>query len=85
MCVSLIEQAARGERLRIGIERTAECWRVSMALPKALAALPGKHLLEDGAIGEQGFSLRLVQRLARMAGLEMVASERMVWISFPRS
>ncbi len=85
LCSSLIEHATGGERLRIGIERAGERLRVSMALPSTLAALSEEQLLEDNSIGERGFSLRLVRRLARMAGADMAASERMVSISFPRS
>ena len=85
MCGSLIERAENEERLRIGIERAGERLRVSMALPRALATLSEEQLLGSGSDWQAGFSLRLVRRLARMAGAEMAASQGTVSISFQRA
>jgi signal transduction histidine kinase len=80
---SLIDEADPGERMRFTIDRAGTRLRVSMTLPASLADRSEKHLLGDGPEWEQGFSLRLVRRLARMAGADMAASQGIVSILFP--
>ena len=85
MCSALIEQADAGERLRLGVERAGERWRVSMTRPARLSALTAEQLLGAEANFEQGFSLRLVQGLARIAGAELAAPKGTISLLFPRA
>jgi phospho-acceptor domain-containing protein len=84
MCSALIEQADAGERLRLAVERAGERWRVSMTRPARLGAMSEEQLLGGGADAEQGFSLRLVAGLARIAGADLVAPKGMLSLLFPR-
>jgi hypothetical protein len=84
MCSALIDQAEPGERLRLAIERAGERWRVSMSRPARLSALPEEQLLGADADLERGFSLRLVQGLARIAGAELMAPKGTIALLFPR-
>ncbi len=85
LCSALIDQAEPGERLRLGIERAGERWRVSMTRPARLAALSEEQLLGGDAGFEHGFSLRLVHGLARIAGAEMAAPKGTIALLFPRA
>lgn len=84
MCSALIEQADSGERLRLGVDRTGERWRVSMTRPAKLAALSEEELVGGKGDFEQSFSLRLVQGLARIAGADLVAPKGTISLLFPR-
>lgn len=85
MCSALIEQAKAGERLRLSVDRAAERWRLSMTRPVRLLALSAEQLFGDEADFEQGFSLRLVQGLARIAGAELAAPKGTISLLFPRA
>jgi signal transduction histidine kinase len=85
MCSALIAQADAGERLRLSLERGGERWRLSLTRPERLAGLPEQQLLGGEVDFEQGFSLRLVQGLARIAGAELVAPRGTVALLFPRA
>jgi signal transduction histidine kinase len=85
MCGALIDQAEPGERLRLAIERAGERWRVSMTRPARLATLSEEQLLGGEADLERGFSLRLVQGLARIAGAELSAPKGTIALLFPRA
>ena len=85
MCSALIEQAEAGERLRLTFDRTGERWRMSMTRPARLSALTAEQLLGAPADFEQGFSLRLVQGLARIAGAELTAPKGSISLLFPRA
>jgi signal transduction histidine kinase len=84
MCSALIEQAEAGERLRLGVDRAGERWRVSMTRPAKLAALSEDELVGGEADFEQSFSLRLVQGLARIAGADLAAPKGTISLLFPR-
>ena len=84
MCNALIEQAGAGERLRLSVDRAGERWRVSMTRPAKLAAMTEEQLLGGEVDFEQGFSLRLVQGLARIAGADLVAPHGTISLLFPR-
>lgn len=84
MCSALIEQADAGERLRLGVDRAGERWRVSMTRPAKLAALSDDELVGGQADFEQSFSLRLVHGLARIAGVDLVAPKGTISLLFPR-
>ncbi len=83
MCNALIEQAGAGERLRLSVDRSGERWRVSMTRPAKLSAMTEEQLLGGEVDFEQGFSLRLVQGLARIAGAELVAPHGTISLLFP--
>ena len=85
MCSALIEQADSGERLRLSVERAGERWRVSMSRPERLATLGDEQIFGSAGDFEQGFSLRLVQGLARIAGADLVAPKGTVALLFPRA
>jgi hypothetical protein len=85
MCSALIDQAEPGERLRLGIERAGERWRVSMTRPARLSTLSEDQLLGSEADLERGFSLRLVQGLARIAGAELIAPKGTISLLFPHA
>ena len=84
MYSALIEQAEAGERLRLGVDRAGERWRVSITRPAKLAALSEDELVGGNADFEQSFSLRLVQGLARIAGADLVAPKGTISLLFPR-
>lgn len=84
MCSTLIEQADARERLRISVERAGERWRVSMTRPAGLSALSDEQLLEGESNLEQGFSLRLLRGLARIAGVDLVAAKGTISLLFLR-
>ncbi|HET7606768.1 MAG TPA: histidine kinase dimerization/phospho-acceptor domain-containing protein [Sphingomicrobium sp.] len=85
MCSALIEQAESGDRLRLGVERSGERWRVSMTRPARLAGMAEEQLLGGGPELDEGFSLRLVSGLARIAGAELVAPPGTLALLFPRA
>jgi hypothetical protein len=85
MCSALIEQADRREHLRITVERAGERWRVSMTRPARLASISQEQLLGGDADFEQGFSLRLVSGLARIAGADLAAPSGTISLLFPRA
>jgi hypothetical protein len=83
MCSALIEQADSGERLRLAVDRAGERWRVSMTRPASLASLSQEELVGAHADPEYSFSLRLVQGLARIVGVDLVAPKGTIALLFP--
>jgi hypothetical protein len=83
-CSAMIERGAEGERLRLSVDRSGDLVRVSISRPKALYGLSEDELF--GAVGTtmEGFGLRLVRGLARVAGAELSASASTVMLTFPR-
>jgi len=83
-CGAMIERSAEGERLRLSVDRSGDHIRVSIGRPKALHGLSEDELF--GAVGAtiEGFGLRLVRGLARVAGAELSASASTVALTFPR-
>jgi len=84
MCSALIEQAGPGERLRLSVERSEERLRVSVTRPASLEPLTEEQLLVGEASTEQGFSLRLLRALARIAGAHVEAPAGRISLLFPR-
>jgi signal transduction histidine kinase len=84
MCSAVIDQARAGERLRLWVDQAREHVRVAVARPAALQTLSEEQLLGGSGI-EQGFSLRLVRGLARIAGAELVAGEDSFSLVLPRA
>jgi len=85
MCSAAIEQAQAGERLRLWVDQSREQVRVAITRPTRLAALGDEQLLGGGDPLEQGFSLRLVRGLARIAGGELVARDDSLALVLPRA
>ncbi|HEX5258099.1 MAG TPA: histidine kinase dimerization/phospho-acceptor domain-containing protein [Sphingomicrobium sp.] len=85
MCSAVIGQAERGERLRLTLERTGDRSRVSIARPASLRKISEEQLLGSEGQLEQGFSLRLVRGLARLAGADLVAPRDSISLLFPRA
>jgi hypothetical protein len=83
MCSAVIEEAKSGERLRLWVDQARDHVRVAVTRPAGLQALSEEQLLGGGGI-EQGFSLRLVRGLARIAGAELVAREDSFSLVLPR-
>jgi signal transduction histidine kinase len=84
-CGAMIERSSEGERLRLSVARAGTHIRVSISRPRALYGLGEDELF--GAVGTsiEGFSLRLVRGLARVAGAELSASASTVALTFPRA
>ena len=84
---AVIDQAGRGERLRLTVDKVGERSRVAISRPRAFEGLSEAQLLGistlegDGTPG-MGFSLRLARGLARMAGIALVAGEREIALLF---
>lgn len=85
MCSALIEQADRREHLRLTVERAGDRWRVSMTRPARFASVSQEQLLGRDTDLDQGFSLRLVAGLARIAGADLVAPPGVISLLFPRA
>ena len=84
LCSALVEQAGRGEQLRLMVEPAGERWRVSMTRPERLIGLTEEQLLGGEGDSEQGFSLRLLRGLAGIAGAAVEAPQGRISLLFPR-
>jgi signal transduction histidine kinase len=84
LCSAVVEQAEAGEQLRLTIERAGDRARVSMTRPARLAGLAEEQLLSGEPDLDRGFSLRLVQGLARISGAELRAPQGAVVLIFRR-
>jgi len=85
MCSALVEQAGPGERLRLVTERAGERWRISMTRPARLIPLTEEQLLGGEGDSQDGFSLRLLRGLARIAGATVEAPQGRISLLFPRA
>ena len=85
MCSAVIEHAQPRERLRLWVDQSREHVRVAVSRPSGLAALSEEQLLGGNGGLEQGFSLRLVRGLARIAGAELLAHEDSLSLVLPRA
>jgi signal transduction histidine kinase len=84
MCGAVVDQAQEGERLRLWVDHSRDHVRVAISRPEALAALGEDRLMGGAGTLEQGFSLRLVRGLARIAGAELVVREDSLALVLPR-
>jgi signal transduction histidine kinase len=82
---AVIAQAQAGERLRLTVERSGDRSRVSITRPVTLSRLTEEQLLGGEAALENGFSLRLVRGLARIAGAELILPHGAISLLFPRA
>jgi signal transduction histidine kinase len=86
LCSAVIERARSGERLRLSVDQTMGSSRVSISRPAALAGLGDASLFGAADdLSAQGFSLRLVRGLARIAGAELVTVPGAIALNFPRA
>ena len=85
MCSALIEQAGRRRAATPG---GRSCGRTMAGVDdppgQARGVVRGASCSAAKADFEQGFSLRLVQGLARIAGAELVAPQGTISLLFPR-
>ena len=86
LCSAAIAEAEAGERVRLSVDETGKNCRVSVTRPAKLAATSDEQLFGSGGTAvEQGFSLRLVRGLARIAGSDLVSSRNSFALLFPRA
>ena len=84
-CAAMIERSAKGERLRLSVDRVPDGVRVSISRPKALHGLSEDELFGAAGATIEGFTMRLVRGLARVAGAELSATASAVKLTFPRA
>jgi hypothetical protein len=86
LCNALIAVAENGERLRLSVDQSGHNCRFSISRPASLAGSSEEQLFGTAGQGlEQGFPLRLVRGLARIAGADLVASRNSLSLLFPRA
>jgi hypothetical protein len=83
---AVVAEAEGGERLTLSIELSGAHCRVSISRPAKLAELSDEQLFGGGGpTFEQGFSLRLVRGLARIAGSDLISTRNSLALIFPRA
>ena len=86
LCSAAIDAAAPGERLCASVDQAGRRCTLSISRPAALRGRSDAQLFEARAGGlEDGFSLRLVRGLARIAGGDLVTSAAGFTLVFPRA
>ena len=76
--------ADTGKRLlRLSVDIVSERLRVSITQPSRLSSVSDEQLFGAGE-RDEGFSLRLVRRLARISGADLAAAQGMVSLLLPR-
>lgn len=86
MCASMLRRGGPGEHFRLSVDYGGDTCRVSITRPASLQSLSDDDLLGIGgnALAE-GFTLRLVRGLARIAGAELVIAPDSVALRFQRA
>ena len=90
LCVTIIEAAKSGERLRLSVDESGGKCRFSIGRPTVLRGVPERELFDaaatprDDDVAAAAFSLRLIRGLARIAGGELTASAAGFALLFPR-
>ena len=87
---ALAERAETTESLRLSLDRTGDRCRVAVGRPAALRGLSDAQLFAagppvanaEGKDAEDGFALRLIRGLARIAGGDLVASPAGIALEF---
>ena len=85
---TLVELADSGERLQVDVRTVAASARISVSRPAALRGIAESDLFDGGppSSGPTGaFMLRLVRRLAHIAGGDLVGSRDSLALAFPRA
>lgn len=86
MCSAMIAEAQPDERLRLTVDYAGDHCRVSITRPAKLAGLTDEQLFGGSREGpQQGFSLRLVRGLARIAGADVTCQRNALSLLFPRA
>ncbi len=90
LCMSIIEAAKPGERLRLSVDESGGKCRFSIGRPAILRGVAERELFDAAApardedVASAAFSLRLIRGLARIAGGELTASAAGFALLFPR-
>ena len=90
LCMSIIEVAQPGERLRLSVDETGGKCRFSIGRPTVLREVADRELFDaawsspDAEVATAAFALRLIRGLARIAGGELKASAAGFALLFPR-
>jgi signal transduction histidine kinase len=84
LCAAVIEHAQAGEKLRLSVDQTNSSCRVSISRPASLAGVSDANLFGADPQDPQGFSLRLVRGLARIAGARLAIVPGALALDFPR-
>lgn len=87
---ALAERAETTESLRLSLDRTGDRCRIAIGRPAALRGLTEAQLFAagppvanaEGKDGEDGFALRLIRGLARIAGGDLIASPAGIALEF---
>ena len=87
---ALAERAETTESLRLSLDRTGDMCRVAVGRPAALRGLSDAQLFAAGPPagtggandGQDGFALRLIRGLARIAGGDLIASPAGIALEF---
>jgi hypothetical protein len=82
---AVLEPAQAGEKLRLTVDQANSSCRVAISRPAALAGAGEANLFGADLQDLQGFSLRLVRGLARIAGAQLVALPGSIALDFPRA
>ena len=86
LCSAVIGAAEAGEKLRLSVDQAGGNCRLSISRPLTLHGLSDAQLFDARSDkAEDGFSLRLVRGLARIAGGDLVASRAGFTLVFPRA
>jgi hypothetical protein len=85
LCAALIDQARAGEKLRLSVDQTNGFCRVSISRPARLTGLSDTAVFGADVQDPQGFSLRLVRGLARIAGAQLVTLPGAIALNFRRA
>jgi His Kinase A (phospho-acceptor) domain len=85
LCTAVIGAAEAGETLRLSVEQAGENCRFSISRPAALKGASDAQLFDASSAAANGFSLRLVRGLARIAGGDLVTSPSGFTLVFPRA
>jgi signal transduction histidine kinase len=86
LCSAVIDRAGDGERLRLTVDNGGKSCSVSLSRPAALQGASDETLFgpADGTSADS-FWLRLTRGMARVAGVELVASPGALVLAFPRA
>ena len=82
-CGAMIERSGEGEHLRLSVGRTGDHIKVAITRPATLRGITDDELFGTAAATIEGFYMRLVRGLARVAGAELGASASAVTLTFP--
>ena len=86
LCSAVIGAAEAGETLRLSVDQAGENCRFSISRPAGLRGRSDAQLFDASSDTiEDGFSLRLVRGLARIAGGDLVTSRAGFTLVFPRA